>query len=189
MFTVLISIITLTILANNISGIITQHFRPTTEEITISPAPPPQVLSGHDERSRVVEDSQDSDEEVVSKVEIKNKVETNPQTDVPLPPTSTNNDNANEIMNSLKYPNSSNLSLSRNSLTAQSSDDPAVITDWYKAKISALSLSAKSFVNTKANDKVLNKLVGSNGQLEVAVEISRENSQSPTQIKVSLNYK
>jgi hypothetical protein len=66
------------------------------------------------------------------------------------------------------------------------SDDTDAITEWYKNKIKSLGVNVKSFVTTKANDKVLNKLVGANSELEISVEISKDQGVSVARITVSL---
>ena len=55
--------------------------------------------------------------------------------------------------------------------TADASD---TVTEWYKTKIKDKNYSVKTFVQTTTNGKVLNKLVGDNGEEEIRVEISRE---------------
>jgi hypothetical protein len=83
------------------------------------------------------------------------------------------------------YPRAVVKSQSSTILMLESSDDTDKITDWYKEKIQNLGANVKSFVVTRANDKVLNKLVGSNSSLEVAVEISKDSGVSLAQISVS----
>ena len=68
-----------------------------------------------------------------------------------------------------------------------SSDDPKIITDWYKNKINALGLNAKSFVQTSTNGNVLNKLAADNGALSVTVEITKSAADTQTTILVVLD--
>ncbi|MCL5438804.1 MAG: hypothetical protein M1268_02345 [Patescibacteria group bacterium] len=95
------------------------------------------------------------------------------------------NKNQNSKQNEdLIYPGSVKIKNDNGNLELESLDDAQKITDWYKEKIKGMGMNAKSFVQTKANDKVLNKLVGSNGKKEVRVEISKENNQSTVKIFV-----
>lgn len=71
------------------------------------------------------------------------------------------------------YPNSQQINISTNRIILESLDSPTAITDWYKDKIKSLGMSATSFVQTSTNDNVLNKLVGSSGNQQVRVEISK----------------
>lgn len=75
-----------------------------------------------------------------------------------------------------QYPNSTLLEKD-GQLTFQSMDDTTTITNWYKERIKSLGLNATSFVQTKTNGNVLNKMVGSNGQTEIEVEVSKKNNQ------------
>lgn len=92
-------------------------------------------------------------------------------------------------LNEFKYPNAHLLLSSNNELELESQDDPTMITNWYKNKIQSLNLSANSFVNSSANEKILNKLSASNGNLSVNVEISRESANAKVKIKVKLTSK
>ena len=85
-----------------------------------------------------------------------------------------------------KYPNSQIISTSSNLLSLESFDDSDVITNWYKEKVNSLGMNVKTFVTTKANDKVLNKLVGADGNKEIGIEISKENSESAVKISVTI---
>ena len=48
-----------------------------------------------------------------------------------------------------------------------------IITSWYKEKITKEGMNVRTFVTTKTNDDVLNKLVAADGKKEVRVEISK----------------
>jgi len=85
------------------------------------------------------------------------------------------------------YPGSKVLVQTQTTLSLESFDDTDVITDWYKDKIKGIGANVKSFVITRANDKVLNKLVGANSLVEVSVEISKDSGSSVAKILVSLN--
>ena len=103
-------------------------------------------------------------------------------TSFPTPTQSTFNSNILDY----KYPNSQIISTSSNTLSLESDDDIDVITDWYKDKINSLGMNVKTFVKTKANEKVLNKLVGNDGNFEISVEISKENTSSSVDIFVTI---
>ena len=81
------------------------------------------------------------------------------------------------------YPNSTQLATGK----WQSSDSPQTITNWYKSKIEALGMPAKSFVQTNTNGNFLNKLVAANGSSKVTVEISKGSGNSQTSILVVLD--
>ena len=85
------------------------------------------------------------------------------------------------------YPGSKVLVQTQTTLNLENFDDTDVITDWYKDKIKGIGANVKSFVITRANDKVLNKLVGANSLVEVSVEISKDSGSSVAKILVSLN--
>ena len=84
------------------------------------------------------------------------------------------------------YPGAKILTISQTSASLESSEDPDKITDWYKDKIVGLGMNVKSFVNTKANDRVLNKLAGANATRQINVEISKDSGTSLVKISVSL---
>ncbi len=77
--------------------------------------------------------------------------------------------------------------LSQSSVTLESSANVDVITDWYKNKIKSEGMTVTSFVVTKTNDNVLNKLVGAKDGEEIRVEIEKKTAEVNTTIQVSLN--
>lgn len=97
-----------------------------------------------------------------------------------LPPVKTN-------INSFIYPNSVKINIDASSVILQSSDDPQVITNWYKEKITNMGMNTKSFVQTNTNGNVLNKLVAANSDFKVSVTVSKKNNQSSVEIAVSIN--
>ena len=115
------------------------------------------------------------------------------QTDTPIPtktpiPSPTNTPKpASSNLSSFQYPNSQVVSSSENSLILNSIDNADSITDWYKEKIKGEGMSVTSFVTTKTNDNVLNKLVGADGEREIRVEITKEAGSSTVKISVTLN--
>ena len=115
------------------------------------------------------------------------------QTDTPIPtktpiPSPTNTPKpASSNLSSFQYPNSQVVSSGENSLILNSIDNADTITDWYKEKIKGEGMSVTSFVTTKTNDNVLNKLVGADGEREIRVEITKEAGSSTVKISVTLN--
>ena len=95
--------------------------------------------------------------------------------------------NSGQDINSYKYPNSSVKEENSSKLLLESSDDPNTITNWYKEKLRSLNMNVNSFVTTKSNGTVLNKLVSANGEVKVSIEISKTNNQSSVEIIVSIN--
>ncbi|TSC88179.1 MAG: Uncharacterized protein G01um101416_202 [Microgenomates group bacterium Gr01-1014_16] len=79
-----------------------------------------------------------------------------------------------------QYPGGSQISAG----VYESSDPSDKITDWYQDKIKQLGLNTKTFVRTKTNDRVLNKLVAAGISTEIRVEISKNPSDSLTRITV-----
>lgn len=98
-------------------------------------------------------------------------------------PSPTESQAGSEIL-AYRYPGAETLSSSENSLNLKSFDDIGAITNWYKAKIESENLNVESFVETSANDKVLNQLVGADGQKEIKVEIKKESGTSLVEISV-----
>jgi hypothetical protein len=85
-----------------------------------------------------------------------------------------------------KYPNSQIVSSSSNSMSLESSDNSDSITEWYKGKIDSQGMNVKTFVKTKANDKVLNKLIGADGNKEISIEISKDSMASSVNISITI---
>lgn len=113
------------------------------------------------------------------------KTEISPTPEIKLSPTKTSQKTPINENNNLdfKYPNSVILE-NNTGLVLESNDDPDLITNWYKEKIREMDLSAKSFVQTRANDVVLNKLAGAGNNREITVEISK-NGNSKVKIRVN----
>jgi len=101
-------------------------------------------------------------------------------------PTEAVKENQSSVDSTWIYPNSKQTENSGNTFSLQSYDDPGKITDWYKQKIESMGMSAKSFVQTKANDNVLNKLAAASGNKKIDVEIEQKAGEQVVKIKVSL---
>lgn len=101
-----------------------------------------------------------------------------PTTFIPTPqPT-----NDNQLHVNFKYPNSIIISQNASETIYESTDDPKKITDWYKDKIKSMNMNVTSFVQTNTNGNILNKLVGSNGNEEVRIEITKQNNSQIVKI-------
>lgn len=99
----------------------------------------------------------------------------------PQAPMSTNSNNSNSL-DLYVYPGSQQLSQEADKTTLESSDKAETVGNWYKNIINAQGASIKTFITTKANEKVLIKLVGTNKNLSISVTISQESSKSKTKI-------
>jgi len=87
--------------------------------------------------------------------------------------------------NNWYYPGASVVSSSGNSATLSTGTDPDAVTDWYKNKIKERGMNTTSFVTTKTNNNVLNKLAGSGNGQNISVEIKRDAGSSITQIALN----
>ena len=102
-------------------------------------------------------------------------------------PTATQNQNSSSTdMNFYKYPNSQTEESGGNRLVLNSSDDPNKITEWYIEKLKNQNMKLNSFVKTKTNNNVLNKLISSNGTIKVSITISKKNSDTNAKIAVEI---
>ena len=94
--------------------------------------------------------------------------------------------NSDSTISQFKYPGTKELSKTDNTLILESSDNPETITNWYKEKIRSENMNTKSFVTTKANDKVLNKLSAVGNGKNISIEISKEADQQVVRIEVNI---
>jgi len=99
-------------------------------------------------------------------------------------PTTTKKVIENNNNNDYIYPGSKIISILENSFVLESSDNADEITDWYKEKIKKKGLNVTTFVVTKTNNNVLNKLVGANKDERISVEIEQKTSDSKVTIRV-----
>lgn len=132
----------------------------------------PEVLSAEEEQ--VEENEVDGDAEVIP--EPTPTLVTEVPTDVPA--------SSFSETSSYQYPNSQVTDSSGNSLSLVTTDDVDVVTSWYKDKISREGMKVKSFVTTKANDNVVNKLVVASGEREIRVDIEKKSGESEVYITV-----
>lgn len=88
------------------------------------------------------------------------------------------------------YPGARVVSSSSNTLVLESSDDLDGITYWYKSRIKSLGMNVTSFVTTKTNDNVLNKLAGADASAdaskEINVTVERKPGDSNTRISITI---
>src|SRR3989338_3904764 len=104
----------------------------------------------------------------------------------PTPIVTENQNSSQADINFYKYPNSQTEESGGNRLVLNSSDDPNKITEWYIEKLKSQNLSVNSFVKTKTNNNVLNKLISSNGTIKVSITISKKNSDTNAKIAVEI---
>jgi len=109
------------------------------------------------------------------------------QTPTSIPPTSTPVLSPWKNISSFVYPGSIILNQSEKEMTLQSTDDPQVITNWYKEKITGMGMNAKSFVQTNTNGNILNKLAGAKSGFKISVEISKKSNEGNVKISVIYN--
>lgn len=89
-------------------------------------------------------------------------------------------------INNFIYPGSKVIIRNSTRLMLESYENSDNITEWYKNKIENMGMNVKSFVTTRANDKVLNKLSGADGRKEINVEISKD--QDSPLVKISVSF-
>lgn len=100
------------------------------------------------------------------------------------PPLLSGTTNEQTNLKEFNYPNSTPASIDENGLTLKSSDDSTAITDWYKNRIKSLGMNTTTFIDTNTNGNILNKLVGSDGKQQIAVEISKKSNQKEVGINL-----
>ena len=88
-------------------------------------------------------------------------------------------------INEYIYPGSVIISSNGSTLKLTSSDNPDTITQWYKEKIKSAGMNVNSFVTTKTNGNVLNKLSAADGTTDIKVEIKKQASGSKVEISVT----
>jgi|SRR3972149_542561 len=105
--------------------------------------------------------------------------------DTPSTPTSTPAPSNNSLEKYI-YPNATVTQSSDNNINLTTTDDPKVVTEWYRNKIIESGLSVRSFVTTSANNNILNKLAGADAESEISIEIKKDVNDSLVTISVSL---
>ncbi|MBI2032729.1 MAG: hypothetical protein HYT09_03745 [Candidatus Levybacteria bacterium] len=120
---------------------------------------------------------EDGNREVVKKTEEKSTQKT-------VSPTPTTVQQNTYSGSDFIYPGSLVTSSGGNTFVMTSSDGSDKITIWYTDRLG--NYSAKSFVRTKSNGNVLNKLSASSGGQKIQVEITQSASSNTTNIKVEI---
>lgn len=105
----------------------------------------------------------------------------------PSPSPALNTNNANQGINEFKYPGAKVISEDSGNLTLESPDQPGPITDWYKQKISSKNMNTTSFIVTSQNNSVSNKLVASNSNLQVKIDIERSENDPVAKVWVRVS--
>ncbi|MBI2074493.1 MAG: hypothetical protein HYT83_01505 [Candidatus Levybacteria bacterium] len=82
-----------------------------------------------------------------------------------------------------QYPGSEVLEKDNATLYLESQDDAQKITDWYRQKIKSIGMNA-TFIQTKDDGNILNKLRGANLEKKIEVKILTQNNRSATKINV-----
>jgi hypothetical protein len=82
------------------------------------------------------------------------------------------------------YPGAVVESRNGTTVTLRSTDSAEIITEWYEAYIKNNNMTTKTFVKTKTNGVVQNKLTGVSNTDEIAVDIQKE-QDSDTIIKLN----
>ena len=139
------------------------------------------------ETSQVLSVEEEIKEEEVTPTTGSHQTDTPIPTKTPIPSLPATKTPVSTNLSNFHYPNSQVVSSGENSLILNSIDNADTITDWYKEKIKGEGMSVTSFVTTKTNDNVLNKLVGADGEREIRVEITKEAGSSTVKISVTLN--
>lgn len=139
------------------------------ESISIVPSPTPS------EKKKVSPTATPTPEEKQEMQTFFNSAPTN--TPTPTPSAQSNQSDGN-----YQYPGSTAVGGN----TYKSTTDPDVITEWYRQKFASEGMGATSVIKTKANEKVINKIVAANNSKQVSVEITRDPGQSETTITVSI---
>lgn len=87
-------------------------------------------------------------------------------------------------LNDFIYPNSEIHVRNNSSVFLTSTDDPAIITTWYKDKINEMSINTTSLITTNSNNNISNKITASKGQQQIQIEITKSANDSQVFIKV-----
>ena len=97
------------------------------------------------------------------------------------PPSQQNN------TNDFIYPGANIRSESGNFMVLDTTDNPQVVTDWYKEKIRSTGSNVTSFVTTATNGNIKNELEGAGTEMHVEVKI--EKSAISDNVMVSVTFK
>ena len=88
------------------------------------------------------------------------------------------NNNSNISLAAYVYPGATVVTSSSSYLELQSNANANTVTDWYRSLLKSSNFSINSAIKTTTNGVVSNKLVGSDGDTTIEVNISQDNSSS-----------
>jgi hypothetical protein len=134
--------------------------------------------------SKVLSQEKENEGDIKIEIEEEEGEKLEPRSETPLVPTPIFTPKFSASIFTYQYPNSEIIDFSDNSLSLTSTDETDAIINWYKEKIRGEGMNVKTFVTTKANDEVLSKLVGADGQEEIRIEISKIDDMATTKISV-----
>lgn len=84
------------------------------------------------------------------------------------------------------YPNSVSVSRDSENIFITSSDSHEEIAEWYKNVINLQNMSARSFVTTNTNGKIINKLAGAGNDKSVEIQITKDEDINNVEIIVTV---
>ncbi len=110
---------------------------------------------------------------------------TSTPTKAPTPTPTPLSDNTVYTDTAFRFPNSKVIHERQGKLELESSDNVVTITDWYKQLIERQHMNTKTFVQTKANGKVNNKLVANSAKEEWEITIQQESDDAKVIIVIN----
>lgn len=108
-----------------------------------------------------------------------------PATEKPLP-SPTQSPEQTEL-SAFRYPNATIQKQSDTTLTVQSSDDPALITQWYEEKIKSLGFGSRSVAKTNSNGNIEHKMGAVKNGKRVAIAITKTPATQNTTVTISVS--
>lgn len=119
-------------------------------------------------------------EKQVGKVQSEAREETKETSPTPSPTVDSDSVNLDEYV----YPAGNILERTENSVSLESSVEPKTITDWYKEKIESNDMNVRTFIQTNSNNNVVNRLVGTDGETQIRVDIVKKGEDMNTKVQV-----
>lgn len=98
-----------------------------------------------------------------------------------------NKDQLSVLIETFIYPGSSIINKDSNKLELSSNHEPDKITDWYEVKIRNLGYTTKTFVKTKTNGDVNNRLIGEKTEHQIEIKITKQQTDNQTKIHLELS--
>ena len=114
-----------------------------------------------------------------------NNKENSTPSSIPENSNSDQSENQRKFDQSYYYPTAVIVTKNSDLLHLQSSDEPGVITNWFKSVIEAKNMNIKNFVSTNTNGNIKNNLTGVGKEERVEIEIIKNSSDDLTEIKVN----